>query len=334
MYFSGIHAVDQVYANKVQKAYAESTSRNFCSTWTHFMDFYAAHKLPLYPPCPMNVARYITVYSDRVKSYGTVNNTLSSIARFYELSGYKLDLKSPILDLLLKACKRSMSYVSKPKSPIQVAHILLIQNLIDFNDSCQFAFFIALVIQFFSAVRVSNLLPPTVSSIKSVKHIRRSDIFHVDNNLIVTLPWSKTLQNADNVFTIPIAANPGSVLDPVQLFLSFTSRNPCPPNYPVFTYVSGKVYHIMTQSVYIQYLKSFLSRIGVDPASFSSHSVRRGSTSFMFESSVPVNLIKHHGTWRSNAYQRYLSFNHKQQLIPTQYMNEKINSMFGRLALG
>ena len=297
------------------------------------MDFYGKHKLELYPPCPMNVARYITVYSDKVKSYGSVANTLSSISKFYELSGYHLDVKSPILDLLLKSCKRSMSYVSKPKAPIQVSHILLIKNLINFNNPAEHAFFVALVVQFFSTVRVSNLLPPTVNSIKSVKHIRRSDIIHVSDALIVSLPWSKTLQNADNVFTIPIAANPNSVLDPVSLYLSFIHANPVPLNYPAFTYRSGKLCHIMTQSVYIQYLKSFLSRIGVDPSTYSSHSVRRGSTSFMFESSVPLDLIKHHGTWRSNAYQRYLNFNFKQQLIPTQKMNEKINVMFGRLAL-
>ena len=268
------------------------------------MDFYAYHRLPLYPPCPMNVARYLTVHSDIVKSYGTVNNTLSAIVKFYQLSGYNLDVTSPILDLLLKSCKRSMSYMSKPKSPIQIGHILLIKNIVDFSNPCESAFFTALVIQFFSAVRISNLLPTTVSSITSIKHIRRSDIVQSQDSLIITLPWSKTLQNADNVFTLPIAANPGSVLDPVLIYLQFVSNNPCHSYYPAFTYVQGNVHHVMTQSVYIQYLKSFLGRIGVDPSSYSSHSVRRGSTSFQFEASVPINLIKHHGTWRSNAYQR------------------------------
>ena len=249
------------------------------------------------PPCPLNVARYVTMYSEKVGAFGTVSNLVNSIAKFYELSGYKLDTKSPVLDLLLKACKRTMSSVSKPKSPIQVAHILLIKNIVDFNDPCQYAFFVSLVVQFFSAVRKSNLLPATVNSLNSIKHIRRSDIVHSHDSLIITLPWSKTLQNADNVFTLPIASNPGSVLDPVSLYLQFVHNHPAPSHFPAFTYCSQGTYHIITQSVYIQYLKYFLARIGVDPASYSSHSVRRGSTSFMFESSVPTQLIKSHGTW-------------------------------------
>ena len=226
-----------------------------------------------------------------------------------------------------------MSSVSKPKSPLQVAHILLIRNLIDFTDPCQYAFFVALVIQFFSAVRISNLLPVSVNNMFSIKHLRRSDIVHVNNCIVLTLPWSKTLQNADDVFTIPIVSNPGSVLDPVQLYLDFTHIHHVQPHFPAFTYVISKTPYVITQSIYQQYLKHFLSQLGFDPSSYSSHSVRRGSASFMFESSVPNHLLKAHGTWRSNAYTRYLSFNFKQRCLPTQYMNEKINSMFGRMAL-
>ena len=294
------------------------------------MNYYAAHKLPLYPPCPMNVARYLTDYSDQVGAYGTVNNILSSIKKFYELSGYSLDTRSPVIDLLLKACKRTMSSESKPKSPIQVSHIILIKNLIDFSNPLHYAFFAALVIQFFSTVRISNLLPVSANCFASNKHLKRSDIVHVQNALILTLPWSKTLQNSDNIFTIPIASNPNSVLDPVAIYLGFMYANRVPQNFPAFSYCQHGIVHILTQSVYIEYLKYFIARLGFDPVSFSSHSVRRGSASFLFECGVKTQLLKNHGTWKSDCYYRYLNYNFKQKLIPTQSMNAKINQMFGQ----
>ena len=333
MYISDLDQIDIQYRQKVKGAYADSTAKNLCGQWTKFLDFYAAHKLPLYPPSPVNVARYLTVYSGKVGAYATVCNTVSAIAKFYELSGFKLDVHSPVIDLLLKSCKRHMSAMSKPRSPLQVAHILLIKNIIDFSNPCHHAFFVALVIQFFSAVRISNLLPVSVNNFMSIKHLRRSDIVHVHNSIVLTLPWSKTLQNADNLFTIPIVSNPGSVLDPVALYLQFIDVHRVPSHYPAFSYTQAGTIHIITQSVYQQYLKHFLTRLGLDSSSFSSHSVRRGSASFMFESSVPNHLLKAHGTWRSNAYTRYLSFNFDQKCIPTKKMHDKINSMFGRMAL-
>lgn len=328
-----LDAIDREYCRKVTGAYAESTAKNLASQWTNFIDFYGAHHLPLYPPCPLNVARYLTSYSAKVGAYGTLCNALSAISKFYELSGFKLDTQSPVIDLLLKSCKRHMSSVSKPKSPIQVPHILLIKNIVNFNDPAEHAFFVALVIQFFSTIRISNLLPVSVNSLNSIKHLRRSDIVFVDNCIILTLPWSKTLQNADNIFTIPIVSNPGSVLDPVYIYSQFITNHPVPPKFSAFSYQIAGVPHVITQSMYQQYLKSFLSKLGIDSSSFSSHSVRRGSASFMFESSVPNHLLKAHGTWRSNAYTRYLSFNFKQKCVPTVKMNEKINQMFGHMAL-
>ena len=47
----------------------------------------------------------------------------------------------------------------------------------------------------------------------------------------------------------------------------------------------------------------------------------------MYQSNVPVHLIKLHGTWRSSAYQKYLEFSYDQKLTPTVKMHEKINQL-------
>ena len=84
--------------------------------------------LQLYRPVPHNVARFITMYSDKVSSFNTVNNMVSSLKTFYKLSGFELNVQSPVIDLLLRSFRRTMSSQSKPKNPIEIGHLLLIKN--------------------------------------------------------------------------------------------------------------------------------------------------------------------------------------------------------------
>ena len=319
--------LDADYAEFIQSAYAESTSKAFLSHSMKFIEFCSAHKLQLYPLSIVNVSRYLTYYCQKVGSFSTVSNVVSSLKKFYALSGYVLDVNNPLIDLLLKAAKRTMSSQSKP---IQPAHIILIKQLVDVSVPIQHAFIVSLVFQFFSCVRKSNLLPPTVSNFHKAKCLKRSDIVYKQGSLVVMLPWTKTLQNSQDIYSVCIAKNQSSVLDPVSMYLQFIHMFPMPQSYPAFSFkASGKV-QILTQSMYNIMLKQFMEKIGIPSHSFSSHSVRRGSSSLMFESGLDIHLLKHHGTWKSSSYQKYITYNHAQKLLPTQKMYQKIDQMFGR----
>ena len=278
----------------------------------------------------MNVARFLTFYCDKVGSYATVNNMLSSIKTFYKYSGYHLDTSHPIIDLLMRSCRRTMSTNSKPKSPIELGHLLLIKGLIDFNNPSEFAFYLALVIQFFACLRVSNLVPPNPQALSSTRHIRRASIVHNSDSIIITLNWTKTLQNQSDMFMIPIAAAPGSLIDPVSLYREFVNRFQLPKSYPLFAYKINGVLHVLHRSMYNTYIKHFISKLGIDPLNYSSHSIRRGSATTLFSLGCPTPILKAHGTWRSDAYLRYvaLSFNQKLiPIIPTKKFQEKIRML-------
>ena len=49
-------------------------------------------------------------------------------------------------------------------------------------------------------------------------------------------------------------------------------------------------------------LRFLIQRIGLDPAKYSSHSFRRGSTTLLFRAEVPADEIQLMGDWRSDAY--------------------------------
>ena len=320
-------AIDAKYHQKVSQAYAESTARDLISKWSRYIEFCAKNKLSLYPPQPMNVARFLTFYCDCVGSFATVNNMLSAIKTFYKYSGYDIDTHHPIIDLLMKSCRRSMSANSKPKSPIELGHLLLIKQLIDFSDPPQYTFFLALVLQFFACLRVSNLVPNSPSQVFSHKHITRASVVVNEDNIIIMLNWSKTLQNKQDIFSIPIAAASGSPIDPVAMYKHFTDRFRLPGNYPVFAFKDKGVIHVLHRKMYIEYLKHYLARLGIDPTNYSSHSVRRGAATCLFSLKCPTPLLKSHGTWKSDAYLRYVSLSFEQKLIPTLKFHEKLKSL-------
>ena len=323
-----VSKLDGDYSDLIQSAYAESTCKNFMSHSMNYIDFCGAHKLQLYPLNMVTVIRYLTHYTQKVGSYSTIANVVSSLTKFYSLSGFKLDVNHPLIDMLLKAAKRTMSNTAKPKSPLQVSHLILIKNVVDCTNVTHHAFIVALVFQFFTCLRKSNLLPVS-ANLKSLKCIKRSDVLYRNGSLIVMLSWSKTLQNKDDIFQVCIAPTDSHVLNPVRMYMHFIEMFPMPQHFPAFSFKQAGRVFVLTQRVYGQLLKHYLGLIGVPPSSFSSHSVRRGSSSFLFESGCDTHLIKHHGTWKSSAYQRYLTFNHHQRLIPTQKMHDKIKSMFG-----
>ena len=319
-----------MYRDRVSSAFAPSTAANFRYQMKSFLDFYNKHNLPLFPPIPMNVARYLTFCASKSVVFGTIQNKLSAVSKFYKLCEQHLDVSHPCLDLLLKACKRDLSSDSKPKAPIEPGHIILIRTFCDQSELTNRLFFVALTTQFFTCIRKSNLLPPSLNTFSPLKHLTRGDINLCGVDLVFTFPWTKTLQSKDDVMTVSLAAAPGAVLDPVGIILQFLQDFPLPkPTLPAFSLFDGHKLIVLTQQVYISLLKHHLSILGLPPEAYSSHSVRRGGTSCLFEAGAKPQMIKMHGGWKSNCYQRYIDPSFAERLQPSRLMVSHINKLFG-----
>ena len=302
---------------------------NFRTECVAFMNFCKAHCLQLFPPVYINIARYLTVMADRVSAFGTIANKLSAICKFYALTGFHVDSHNPTIELLVKSCRRDLSVSSRPKAPLEPAHLILIRDMLDYNVLTHRLFFIALIIQFFGCLRKSNLLPPSARTFSPFKHLTRGDIHFVDGAIVLTLPWTKTLQHKNDIITIPIADVPGAVINPVQLYKEFVQNFPLPPRMPAFAIAIPQKLIVLNQQEYVDILKFYLHKIGLPADAYSSHSVRRGSATTMMQSGCSQQMIKRHGTWKSSCYERYITVNHNDKLQPTQKMVSYINSIYG-----
>ena len=133
-----IAVLDQKYNETLVHAYAESTASANRQRWQKFVEFHLAHRLVIFPPNYVNVARFLTHYASTVNAFATVQNMLSSIKTFCALYQFKLNVANPIIDLYIKAARRTMSSTSHPKSPIQPAHLVLIPSALDPHSPMHF----------------------------------------------------------------------------------------------------------------------------------------------------------------------------------------------------
>jgi hypothetical protein len=62
----------------------------------------------------------------------------------------------------------------------------------------------------------------------------------------------------------------------------------------------------ITCNEFLKELKAACAAIGLNPALFATHSLRRGSVSDQFANGVPDKVIKYSGRWRSNAFEAYI----------------------------
>ena len=62
----------------------------------------------------------------------------------------------------------------------------------------------------------------------------------------------------------------------------------------------------ITYNEFLKELKTACAAIGLNPALFATHSLRRGSVSDQFANGVPDKVIKYSGRWRSSAFETYI----------------------------
>jgi len=62
----------------------------------------------------------------------------------------------------------------------------------------------------------------------------------------------------------------------------------------------------ITYNEFLKELKTACAAIGLNPALFATHSLRRGSVSDQFWNSIPDKVIKYSGRWKSNAFETYI----------------------------
>ena len=211
----------------------------------------------------------------------------------------------PRIPLMLKSCSRTIEHVTQPKqvlSPHTLTLLIAKLNSHPMGSMYKGLFLLA----FHGFFRISNLLPKTQSSFQASRHLSRGDVSITSPGITVFLKWSKTLQANKDTRLIPLAAIPGSPLCPLQAILQINQLYPVSYHCPMFSHmVQGKLV-VISQSQARRVLSELLASMGLNPKCYGFHTFRRSGASLAFSLNVPVQYIKAHGTWASDAVWAYL----------------------------
>ncbi len=167
-------------------------------------------------------------------------------------------------------------------------------------------FWAVCLVAFFSFLRKSNLLPPSLAGFDTRRHLRREDFTVHSWGLALSIRWSKTIQFSERCFSIPLPLLPGHPLCPVQAVLAAFRLTPAADiSGPAFM-LPGPPLSPMLYAKFLSILRSTLSAINLPAKDFTGHSLRRGGASWAFQMLLPSEIIKSMGDWASDAYMGYL----------------------------
>ena len=281
-------------------------------------------------PLPVTLqllSMYAQFLSRSFKSIISVKNYVHGVKVLH----LQLNVDFPELDysyqMLMKGLARLNPHEQTQALPITPELLSQLHSVMDLNESLDRALWSCFLLTFYLFARKSNMVPPSGSSYNNRKHLARGDIHVSDSGLIILLKWSKTIQLGERHLLVPVIEIPSSVLCPKTAYLRMVSNLPAASGSPAFLFVNklGLV-ETLTHSMFVNNLRGFLLKAGVNCLGFSGHSFRRGGATCAFAAGVPGELVQLHGDWRSDAYLRYLSIPMQQKLSVTQRMRTFILS--------
>jgi len=219
----------------------------------------------------------------------------------------------------------------RPRLPITIDILKGLRACLNLGNSRHASFWAICLTSFFGLFRKFRLLPVSTRTFDASKQFTRSDFSHTSSGYVITVRWSKTIQMGQRTLLIPLVPFPGSELCPVSAINNaFAFTGPHLQDHhksQVFCYVSSsRTIKIFTYKMFMEYMKIFLSRLGVDHAQYGTHSFRRGGASFALNAGVSLDTISIMGDWKSDVMFLYLLMPLSQRLAAQQVLASHISS--------
>lgn len=308
--------------NSRKHAYAEGTYKNLQIQWESFLLFCIHFGLCYLPVTTETLSLYAQFLSRSFKAPQSIKNYLSGVKTMHYLLGFSTqNINDFLINISLRGIERLHPHQIKQASPITPEILGHIYKLLDTESKTDSVFWCLFLFAFFLFARKSNLVPNSEADISKNKILLRKDIQLVNEMLIVSMRWSKTNQFGQRILQIPLLAIPESIFCPVHAYTVMCNKVHANVTNPLFSLPNGKC---ITYPAFQSKLKYFISKIGLNQEEFSTHSFRRGGTTFAFKANVPTILIKAHGDWKSDCYQKYLSLSLEDKLLVATHMKQEI----------
>ena len=169
-----------------------------------FADFLAFLVVTGLTPCQVNVDIILAFLEYLVDILANICNYLASIRTMsiiYNLPTHPF--RDEKIQMFVKSVRINRPLVVKTNS-IFTEKMLL--DIVAATETLEFSeiFLSIYLFAFFSFLRLSNMVPHTKNGFDPSRHLARGDIIFSDNEAIVLVKWSKTIQSRDKVACVVI----------------------------------------------------------------------------------------------------------------------------------
>ena len=282
--------------NLMEECYAEATKETKSAQLEKYNKFCQEFKGFVTPfPCPSRqIALYIS-YLTRSLKYSSIKGYVSALSVYMKKMGFKeVDYNDYRVYSALRGARRTLGDNPKQAVPILPHHLIKLGKHLSPNQG-HLAFRAALLLSFRALLRKQQVTDFTDAT------LTRSDVKMHEWGMM-----SKTIQFKQKVLHIPVSKVGDGRLCAVKWVTEHMIQSPAPPSSPLFIVPGPGGPTPMTYKMYQSTLKLTCGRAGLDPAEFSSHSMRSGGATFLGMIGAPLQEIKARGDWSSDCVLRYL----------------------------
>ena len=293
------------------QAHRPGTRRNFATCHRIFFQFCFKLGIPPLGPTVDDLSAFAEWLVQAQLVPATVRNYLSAVKTLYQMWGVTPVLQafnSYAWSLTLRAINLSVRPTQNNRTAVTYQHLeALVQACT--RDASLWPLKVALVFGYMGYLRVYNLAPASVSEFDSSRLTTLQDVWPTKQGVLLSIKWTKTRQAAIFTAPIPIPALGANPICPVTVWhdyveqLRFVSRK---PDSPLLLSTTGPPGRVITIPILRALLRRAAHLAGLSHCHYTPHSLRRGGASFGFLAGVPLEHIRFHGTWTSEAVNHYL----------------------------
>ena len=244
-------------------------------------------------------------------SHAAISNYLSAIKTKLTMYGFQVTaFLDPRIRYFNKAVAKSSPMSVNIKSIIDIPMLTQIAKICD-SMFMGFVYKASILLSFFSFLRISNLVPHTMSTFDQLKQLAQGDVFFAPPGAHILLKWSKTMQMKNSVRLIKIPALGASPICPVRALTKLLSLSPNGSNKPLFQVKFNHDWVPLSDSRLRKHFSIIMSRLHNQPSNITFHSLRRSGATWAFNSNVSLQNIQSQGTWTSDCVWAYITQAHQ-----------------------
>ena len=114
------------------------------------------------------------------------------------------------------------------------------------------------------------------------------------------------MQNRDKVHVITLPRVKSSPLCPLKTLQEAVSEYAPMVSEPLFQNYTKLGWVVVTESRIRKFLAKIIKKLGYPQGHFTFHSFQRPGASLVYNAHVPIQSIKHHGSWASDCVWTFL----------------------------